>query len=230
MFEKEPNFDNRDEACCEIVEEIVARADGVFLWVRLVVRSILDGFRHRYPIAHLKQKVEKMPRELDLLFDRIFNSIDPGDREKSDKILLLAASSGYLNSLSLSWIDDLEDPDFPFNAPIEAYSDDEIRNRNEVVRLQLDGLSKGLLEMIPRRRSSTSADIYFDHRVQFFHRTVTDYLNEPAKYAEIMGRLRDFDIKDAYRRLVLAEFKSARTMGDYFRSQSLGETALISCF
>jgi hypothetical protein len=55
-------------------------------------------------------------------------------------------------------------------------------------------------------------------------------LNEPAKYAEIMGRLRDFDIKDAYRRLVLAEFKFARKMGDYFRSQFLGQTALISCF
>ncbi|PCG98536.1 Hypothetical protein PENO1_057490 [Penicillium occitanis (nom. inval.)] len=146
-FEKESNFDNKDEKCRDIVQDIVDSADGVFLWVRLVVRSLLNGFRHRYPVAHLKQKFDTMPRELDLLFDKIFNSIDSSDREKSNKMLLLAANYPNLNILMFSWLDDLEDPDFPFNAPIQAYSDVEIRDRHEFVRLQLDGLCKGLLEI-----------------------------------------------------------------------------------
>ncbi|KAF5002066.1 hypothetical protein F66182_16200, partial [Fusarium sp. NRRL 66182] len=128
MFEKESNFDNTNEGCREIVRDIVNSADGVFLWVHLVVRSLLDGFRHRYPIAYLKQKLEKMPRELDPLFDSIFDSIDSGDREKSEKMLILAATYSNLNVLMFSWFDDLEDPDFPLNMPIETYSDIEIRD------------------------------------------------------------------------------------------------------
>jgi hypothetical protein len=118
MFEKEPNFDSTNEACHDIIQHIVDKADGVFLWVRLVVRSLLEGFRHRYPLAYLEQRLEKMPRELDSLFDRIFNSIDPFDRQRSDKMLILTASYPKINVLIFSWLDDLEDPDFPFNAPI----------------------------------------------------------------------------------------------------------------
>ncbi|KUL88478.1 hypothetical protein ZTR_05452 [Talaromyces verruculosus] len=231
-FEKESNFDNKDEKSRNIVQDIVDSADGVFLWVRLVVRSLLNGFRHRYPVAYLKQKLEKMPRELDILFDKIFNSIDSGDREKSDKMLLLAATYPNLDVLMFSWLDDLEDPDFPFNAPIQAYSDVEIRDRHEVVRLQLDGLCKGLLEITEngRRGRTEMKDIYFGYEVQFFHRTVGDYVKEPARYAEIEGRLRNFDIQDAYRRLLLAEFRFARTMEEYFKNQGLGPIALVSCF
>lgn len=232
MFEKESNFDNTNEGCREIVRDIVNSAEGVFLWVRLVIRSVLDGFRHRYPVAHLKQKLEKMPRELDLLFDRIFNSIDSGNREKSDKMLLLAAAYPNIDVLMFSWLDDLEDSDFPFNTPIEAYSDIEIRDRHDVVRLQLDGLCKGLLEIAGNLREIPTQvkDIYFDYQVQFFHRTVRDYVNEPARYAEIEGRLSDFDVEDAYRRLLLAEFRFARTTKHYFESQALGQTQLVSCF
>jgi hypothetical protein len=68
------------------------------------------------------------------------------------KMLVLAASYnnrlGHApNALTYSWLEDLEDPEFPFSAPIQAYTDDEIRNRHETVRCQLDSLSKGLLEM-----------------------------------------------------------------------------------
>ncbi|QGA20421.1 hypothetical protein EYB26_008123 [Talaromyces marneffei] len=229
MFEKEQNFDSTNKHCRYMVQNIVNGADGVFLWVRLVVRSLLVGFRHRYPLAHLEQRLERMPRELDSLFERIFNSIDPVDRKKTDQMLILTASYPGINALMFSWLDDLEDPDFPFNAPIEAYSDDEIRGRLEVVRLHLDGLTKGILE-IGHDYSPYIRDIYFQYKVEFFHRTAKDYFNEPARYAEITERLSDFDIMDAYRRLVLAEFKFARTMGEYFKTQALGGTQLISCF
>jgi hypothetical protein len=73
-------------------------------------------------------------------------------------------------------------------------------------------------------------DIYFGYEVQFFHRTVGNYVKEPARYAEIEGRLRSFDIQDAYRRLLLAEFRFARTMEEYFKRQGLRQTALVWCF
>jgi hypothetical protein len=234
MFEKEPLFSGADKTFSEIVSEIVDRADGVFLWVRLVIRSLLDGIRHRSSHATLKKKLDNIPTGLDSLFDNFFNNIDPGDRERSDKMLILAASHDAVNAIMYSWLEDLDDPEFPFSAPIQAYSDDEIRIRHETVRCQLDSLSKGLLEMRKSAwstgaRSSlmASRDIYFHYEVQFFHRTVRDYLNEPMRYAEMKHRLRGFNTTEAYQRLRLAEFKFARTMDDYFKNY---QTVLYDSF
>ena len=106
-------------------------------------------------------------------------------------MLSLAASHPPLNALMYSWLEDLEDPDFPFSAPVQAYSDKEIRNRHEIVRCQLDSRTKGLLEMSNTITTSPGhprflmayQDIYFKYNVQFFHRTVQDYLNEPMRHA-----------------------------------------------
>jgi hypothetical protein len=98
------------------------------------------------------------------------------------------------------------------------------------VRLHLDGLTKGLLEISHNHSTVDISDIYFQYRVEFFHRTVKDYLDEPVRYAEITKRLGDFDITDAYRRLVLAEFKFARTMEAYFERQALVDRADLVLF
>jgi hypothetical protein len=170
----------------------------------------------------LDKRLEQIPTKLESLFDQLFNSIDPGDRERSDKMLLLAASDKCpneavfdqdrpLNALMFSWLDNLEDPDYPFSEPICAYSDDEIRHRQGVVSSQLDGLSKGLLELRVEHSSSDN-DIYFEQTVDFFHRTVREYLNSPERLAAIKSRLGpQFDIIEMIRRLCLAEFKFART-------------------
>ncbi|KAE9363293.1 hypothetical protein N431DRAFT_564836 [Stipitochalara longipes BDJ] len=237
-FETEPYFDGADKRFSEIVDDIVRGADGVFLWVRLVVRSLLDGVRHRYSLPALRAKLHLIPRGLDLLFDKLFNDIDPADRGRSDRMLMLAASYGAVNALLYSWLEDLESPEFPHNAPIKALTDTEIRDRHTSVRAQLDSLSKGLLEMKVSEwshkrdagRTSASNDIYFQYDVDFFHRSVRDYLTEPVRYASIKGRLGDFDNTQAYRRLCLAEFKFARTMNDYFVKQSLSSSALVRCF
>jgi hypothetical protein len=92
MLAKEPKFDSTDAQFAGLTSRVVENADGVFLWVRLVVRSLTEGIRHRYSISALFKKLNGMPRGLDALFDQLFSSIDPGDREKSDKMLALAAS------------------------------------------------------------------------------------------------------------------------------------------
>lgn len=221
--------------------EVANRADGVFLWVRLVVRSLVDGLRHRYSTAMLEQKLDRMPRGLEPLFDELFNNIDPTDRDRSDKVLLLAATGDAKNALMYSWLDDVADADFPYSTPARAYSDQEIHARLEVLRSQLRSLTGGLLEIKLRFNKDSSRgwkcdemglrDDYFAHNVDFFHRTVQDYLSEPGRLENVKRRLEPgFDIANAVQRLQLAVFKFSRTMPCYFRPQGLGQTALIDCF
>src|SRR5882757_9418972 len=90
MFEKHANFERMSESYSHLVEDIVNMANGVFLWARLVVRSILDGVGHRYSHSALQAKLDATPKDLNALFDTLLSRIDPSDREKSDKVLLLA--------------------------------------------------------------------------------------------------------------------------------------------
>lgn len=58
-------------------KEVIVRADGVFLWVQIVVKSLLDGIRNRDDIDILRQRLERMPRELEPLYQHLFNLIEP---------------------------------------------------------------------------------------------------------------------------------------------------------
>lgn len=138
------------------------------------------------------------------------------------------AETGAINALKVSWLlDDLDDPGFPFDKPIKPLSEDEILARHEGVRAQLDSLSKGLLELRELRVDTGESvldekDIYYNYRVDFFHRTVRDYLKEPERLAAMTDRVgRGFDPVIAMQNLSLAEFKISQTNEKYFRTQAL---------
>jgi hypothetical protein len=212
MFEQDRNFDRIKDTYLDLVRDIVSMADGVFLWARLVVRSLLGGVGHRDSTLALQQKLNAVPRGLDELFDKLLGAIDPGDRKRSDKLLLIATldhNRNPLNALAYSWLEDLEDPNFPFTSPVQGYSDEEIKKRHHDLPPQLDSLSKGLLEI--SHASDPSEDLYFACKVEFFHRTVRDYLQEDSRQSQMKSRVPGFDTNKALCRLFLAEVKFART-------------------
>jgi hypothetical protein len=46
-----------------IVKDIVAKADGVFLWVVLVVVSLLEGLSNRDEISYLQRRIDLLPQD-----------------------------------------------------------------------------------------------------------------------------------------------------------------------
>jgi len=60
-----------------LVQEIVDKADGVFLWVKLVVRSLLNGIRNRDEMSHLWERLRLLPRELEPLYSRLLDLVEP---------------------------------------------------------------------------------------------------------------------------------------------------------
>ncbi|KAF3346741.1 putative oxidoreductase yusZ [Verticillium dahliae VDG2] len=145
----------------EIAMQIWDRADGVFLWARLVVRSVTEGILYRSSHRALMDKVEQTPKGLGALFGQMFDSIDSSDRERSDRMLLFASRQGRGHFLLYSWLDDLADPGFPFEGPIRGLPMEEYLERKSTLAAQLKLLSKGLLEI------SEGSGI-----VDFFHRSV----------------------------------------------------------
>lgn len=61
----------------DLVHDIVDKAEGVFLWVTLVVRSLLDGIRNRDEMFHLWKRFDLMPPELEFLYGHFLTLFEP---------------------------------------------------------------------------------------------------------------------------------------------------------
>jgi hypothetical protein len=56
------------EGAPQLVTEIVDRASGVFLWVKLVVRSLLDGLSNYDRVSDLQERLWILPVDLEDLY------------------------------------------------------------------------------------------------------------------------------------------------------------------
>ncbi|KAJ5530222.1 hypothetical protein N7527_003615 [Penicillium freii] len=121
MFEKDPDFHRVKDIYKDLVTEVAEASDGVFLWARLAMRSLLKSVGQQGSEKDMKRKKPQlMPKRLDELFDQIVGSIDPDDQLLSDQLFLLTTSNFcswqpiVRNAIAYSWLEDLDDPGFPY--------------------------------------------------------------------------------------------------------------------
>ena len=76
-----------------LVEKIIFKAAGVFLWVRLVVRQLLQGLRDGDGMSVLEDKVDEVPENIENYFATLLESIEPFNRAEASKIFQIALYS-----------------------------------------------------------------------------------------------------------------------------------------
>jgi hypothetical protein len=136
-------------------------------------------FKPTYTVrpARRRPRVNSSPKDLNTLFEKMLDSVEPTGRALSRKMLLLALHNPFkhsqLRALDFSWLDDLETDDFPSHVLSEPYDAIELKRRYESVRRQLAAYTCGLLEM--KAASGWQGNVF---TVEFFHRTVRDYLKQ----------------------------------------------------
>lgn len=198
-----------------LVEIVSRRANGVFIWARLVVKSLLQGIAHRDSMKALHDRVDQAPEDLNLLYEKVLIGIDPGIRGRADNALFLVALSpfGALNAMAFSWLDDLQDEDFPFNRPFQIYTPEEVHDRTDIARRQVALLTGGLVEMRSCVREKYEANRYsyfgtfFDYQLEYHHLTAHDFLMARARPAGTDKHGLPENLRNTYARLTLAEIK-----------------------
>lgn len=77
-----------DEGCGtqELIKEIVSSASGVFLWVVIVVGSLLEGLQSDDSISQLQGRLREFPRQLDDLFGHMLTKVPDRYREQSSHL------------------------------------------------------------------------------------------------------------------------------------------------
>jgi hypothetical protein len=123
----------------------------------------------------LEKQLDNIPKDINDLYEKLLAPVSPGDRVKTFKMLLLAdmcSSWPGLTAVTVTWIDKLDDPNFPTSYNLQPYTHDEIKERQLTAKLQLDYYPKGLLEIYRQDGES----LMFRERVHFFHRTLRDFV------------------------------------------------------
>ncbi|KAF6830629.1 hypothetical protein CPLU01_07212 [Colletotrichum plurivorum] len=84
-------YEKERGACIELVEPIVNKAEGVFLWASLVVRSLLNAGLEHDDASSLAEKLEDCPSDLNGLFHQMLGAVgsSPSLRHRSSLILFL---------------------------------------------------------------------------------------------------------------------------------------------
>ncbi|CAI7678929.1 unnamed protein product [Penicillium pancosmium] len=138
---------------------VVEKAEGVFLWVRLVVRDLLKGVRDGDSIDTVQRKLNETPPDLNEYFKRLFFSIGPEHMQEASTILQIAlheedhfVSLHPLRLLDLSFI---EEPNLEFAEASSFNHRKSFNNDLEGLRFRLDSTIRrlnsrcmGLLECI----------------------------------------------------------------------------------
>ncbi|PMD15987.1 hypothetical protein NA56DRAFT_324899 [Hyaloscypha hepaticicola] len=172
----------------QLVADVVAKAQGVFLWVSIVVRSLLDALTEGDGLSDLRTIVDQLPSDIALLYDAIWARIGSRNIIASAKLLVtFKAAKGPLSYMIL-W---LADERQPLDFDIRTLSAEGRIGVREIVERRLDSRTRGILEI------STGGN------VDFLHRTARDWMLQPRIWEGISSQVPgDFD---PYLQLLRAE-------------------------
>ncbi|TRX90317.1 hypothetical protein FHL15_008862 [Xylaria flabelliformis] len=229
-FEKDLRY---VEACTEnpecpsLFSSIVDRADGVFLWVRLVLNELLVDMGNSSSMAQLRQKLDEIPCDLISLYDQMLRRVNRLDRVKLARTFTLIdpefrplirgrrMSSYYpeysewanLSVYAHAVLDDIaDDPDLEtqlLDGSLGPYlSRSGCISKCSQMRRRLIGRCQGLLDIVETGRPFPNC-----HMISFFHRSVVDFLKEPEIASYMQELLRDFNPRRALAHILLAKVK-----------------------
>lgn len=185
----------------ELVEEIVEKAQGVFLWVYLVVRSLRKGLVNSDTVEILRERVRSLPSDLKAFFCQILDSVDDVYKIQTARTFkVILACHRPFPLVGLACLD--EDDCLGVNTKI--VNEEPLKKRtviaiHEEMRRRLDGQCRGLLEVTTACSKSNPFDttrrLFFGERIEFLHRTVRDFL-ESKEMEHIFAPLKPcFDVQ-----------------------------------
>jgi hypothetical protein len=178
-LEKERIFQKliqRDEGYQELIHEIIDAADGVFLWVHIVTRRLLDGMTNADRFSDLQRKLRELPRELEHLSEHILKSLDAEKKRRAARILLALAtvSASYITPLIAAFIY-LDPSEHLGIIKREDWTVENLRRLQKELRAPIYACCRGLVDI---EVSSTGINVPWE-TLGFAHRTFGDFLRHP---------------------------------------------------
>jgi hypothetical protein len=218
---------DREEDQRILAESIVENAEGIFVWVTLVVKRIREQIENGASLETLQRELDALPKELDSLFDHILNSLADSDLKAAyqtcSMVIELNKYRLSLPLLSYSFLDDFT-RDHEFALRKDVYSQPLTPTaravRIESARKRLNACCRGLLETRKDESGEPASEI-----IMITHRSISEFLLSRGRRCRMEPYLEGFNTVDAISQLTLAELWS-RDAGDIFQGSCLDALAL----
>ena len=205
---------SREEtASADLIEGILTKAAGVFLWVILVTKSLLNGLQNYDHLSDLMRRLDDLPSDLEKLYRHMLQSVEFDYRQQASRILQLVQRSTHIQGefpitvLQLSYAED-DDYDRAMQAPITSITPQEEDWRCDATEGRLRSRCCGLVEIQDMKKFDVSDRSGFS--LGFLHRTVVEFLQIPTIWDELVALTADtpFDVDRALSSSCLLEMKA----------------------
>ncbi|KAI6762408.1 hypothetical protein HG530_008388 [Fusarium avenaceum] len=154
-----------------LLREISNKAQGVFLWVFLVVRDLIHSLSRGRSLSELQVIVDDLPTDLHNLYSKMRERVEPEDIENSARYYqLMVAALKPLHAVTL-WMADGE-----YLPEGDTFTDEMGDNINKILQRRLDSSTKGLPELDD------------NGIVSFLHRTARDWVLQTAESAGLQAQ------------------------------------------
>lgn len=192
----------------KLVTDIVRRADGVFLWVTLVVRSLINDCQDNDRITDVERRLLALPTNLDQLFQHLLFDIQTESSiKKASQVFQLmraretvceftgdmTSTSPTLWELALALEEDMR---LATETEIHRGSDEETLGRCHNTQSLIRNSCAGLIRINPHNRHNhrevevigrsntlpTNLKL-LQSKITYLHRTVRDFLIDPSTSA-----------------------------------------------
>ncbi|KAK6210810.1 hypothetical protein LQW54_005858 [Pestalotiopsis sp. IQ-011] len=159
----------------EIVAKITEHAQGVWLWVYLVVRDLVSAVNRGEPRNWLEKIIEDFPPDLEGYFDQVIKNIKPRFRKDMVRIFLVTLEEVQplpLYAFSLLEIEEL-DHRFAIEAEKFPLPESELEDVENSWKNRIINCCGDLLLVNPGEHPT-----FLRNPVDFMHRTVRDFLQD----------------------------------------------------
>lgn len=193
----------------DILKQIVTKASGVFLWVYLVVSSLLEGLSNADTVADLQARLEALPPDLKDLFRKILQDIDPLYLKPACQVIVFLRLHRQLlnremNTLEMHFAETAQ-TDSSLGAPWAYLSAEELADLSADTVRRLKVRWKGLLET--KQHDYMGCNIKY---ISFLHRTARDFIDSEEIYTMISQNAA-MDNTETERRLANAKLWCLKT-------------------
>ncbi|KAL1613149.1 hypothetical protein SLS60_001381 [Paraconiothyrium brasiliense] len=134
------------DAASQLVVNVVNKATGVFLWVYLVVKSLLEGLSYADHMVDLQARLDTLPPDLESLFEKMLNRLDPAYFKRACRLFRLILLHDQPHLLALHFADE-DNPSVAMNAEIKPLHEIELLDRLDEMERRIVAHCKCFLDV-----------------------------------------------------------------------------------
>jgi hypothetical protein len=162
----------------------------VFLWVKLVVRSLLSGLGKHDDVSDLQRRLRLLPTDLEKLFELMLNRIDPVYMDRASTMYKILRETQEIDEQvtirAFAFTNDPNSDDMFLTT--KCWDESKISTYCKKIEDRMKAQPAGLIEVSVH--GSYAYDLGGEkarRKVQYLHRTVRDDLEKPAVWNLLVG-------------------------------------------